>query len=154
MGERDTVPQRNAPKNRAGTKTAGQVSIEYMLIIGFMLAVLVPLLVLYNDTQRSTQASLAEGQVLRFANTIRDAAERVYYAGPPAQETLLLTLPEGVVSATFDNTTILYTVYGVNGPYDIAVDGLAPLTGTLPTRQGRHRVIVLAEGDVVNVTTS
>lgn len=149
MGERDTVHQRDA--RRQGTR--GQVSIEYMLIIGFMMAVLVPLLILYNDTQRSTQASIAEGQVLRFANTIRDAAERVYYAGPPAQETLLLTLPDGVVSAAIDNTTIIYTVYGARGPYDIAVDGLAPLEGTLPTRQGRHRVVVRAEGDAVHVTT-
>lgn len=140
--------QRHTPRD-----TRGQVSFEYLLIVGFMFAILVPLLMLYANTQQETQSSIAQGQALRFANTIRDAAERVYYAGEPAQETLIITLPEGVLAATIDGTSLIYTLQGANGPYDIDIDGLAPLNGTLPTRPGQHRVVVKAANETVYVTT-
>ena len=156
MGMRDTVASSGTQQRIAGhpTKQRGQVSMEYMLVVGFMFAILVPLLMLYANTQQETQSAIAEGQALRFANTIRDAAERVYYAGEPAQETLLLTLPNGVEGARFDNTTIVYTLRGADGLYDLAISGLAPLNGTLPTRAGQYRVVVKAANETVYVTTN
>ncbi len=54
--------------------TRGQVSIEYMLVLGFMFVMLVPLIVLYANTQRDTSETLIEGQARSVGVAIRDAA--------------------------------------------------------------------------------
>ena len=132
----------------------GQVSLEYMLVVGFMFALLVPLLILYAQTQQDTTDSLSEGQVIRAGNTIRDVAERVYYAGAPSQEKISVTLPQTVTDSRIDNATMIFTLTGGKGSYDVAITGLAPLNGTLPQTPGRHVLIVRAEDGQVRLIPS
>ncbi len=132
----------------------GQVSMEYMLVVGFMFALLIPLLILYARTQQDTTDSLSQGQVIRAGNTIRDVAERVYFAGAPSQETISILLPDTITDSRIDNTTMIFTLVGAQGDYDVAVSGLAPLNGTLPDSPGRHVLIVRAETAQVRIIPS
>lgn len=122
-----------------------------MLILGFMLLFIIPLFILYTSTQQETKDQLTEGQVLHIANTIRDAAERVYYAGEPAQEELELYFPEGIDSVLFDHSTIAFSVQGAND-YEVTVGGVAPLNGTFRTSRGLHVITVRAENGTVQVS--
>ena len=127
----------------------GQVSMEYMLVVGFMFLLLTPLLILYATTRQDTTDSLSEGQVIRAGNTIRDVAERVYFAGDPSQETVTITLPETLTDARIDNRSMIFTLVGARGNYDVAITGLAPLNGTLPATAGRHVVVLRAVNGTV-----
>ena len=124
----------------------GQVSLEYLLVIGFSFVLLVPLMLLYLGTQSDTREAIGHGQTTRVAETLRDAAERVYVAGAPARETIVVKIPEGIASVALDNTTILYTMNARGGPYTIAINGFAPLSGVIPIRAGTHSVVVTAVG--------
>ena len=130
----------------------GQVSIEYMIIVGFMFLLLVPLIYLYATTQKDSQDQLTEAQVLRVGNIIRDASERVYFAGEPAQETLQLYFPDNVKNLVFQNTSIIFTVAGGANQYELAVYGVAPMNGSVLFNKGVHIVTVRTQAGVVQVS--
>lgn len=130
----------------------GQVSMEYLLVLGFLLLLLIPLLVLYNSTQKDTQDQLVEAQARKVGNLIRDAAERVYFAGEPAQETLQLQFPRNIKNITFTNASMYFTLAGGANQYDLLIPSLAPLNGTLLVNEGVHIVVVRAQGGVVQVS--
>ena len=142
MGTRDTTSSSGTQRSAR----AGQVSLEYLLVIGFSFVLLVPLMLLYLGTQADTREAIGHGQTTRVAETLRDAAERVYVAGAPARETVVVKIPEGIASVALDNTTILYTMNSRGSQYTIAIDGFAPLSGSIPTRAGTHSVVVTAVG--------
>ena len=130
----------------------GQVSIEYLVVLGFLMLFIVPLLVLYSQTQKDTQDQLNEAQARRVGNLLRDAAERVYFAGDPAQETLQVYLPDKIESITLSNTSIVYTIRGGARMYDLYIPSIAPLNGTLLTNKGVHVVTVRATQGVVTLS--
>jgi Flp pilus assembly protein TadG len=115
-----------------------------MLVLGFMFAILVPLLALYARTQAETTNAFADAQTIRLGNTLRDVAERVYFAGSPAQETLTVTVPRGIARAQIEEYDQVYTLGPPSEEYTIRITGLAPLNGTLPARAGTYRVVVTA----------
>jgi hypothetical protein len=86
--------------------------MEYMLVVGFMFLLLTPLLILYATTRQDTSDALSEGQVIRAGNTLRDVAERVYFAGEPSQETVTISLPDTVTDVRLDNKTMVFTLVG------------------------------------------
>jgi len=131
-------------RTRSSQRQQGQVSFEYLLVIGFSFLLFVPLTALYLTTQADTREAIAAGQTERVAESLRDLAERVYVAGESARETITIKLPEGITAVDIDETAILYTVHSRNGEYTISANGFAPLSGTLPTRKGTHTVIATA----------
>jgi hypothetical protein len=125
--------------------------MEYMLVVGFMFLLLTPLLILYATTRQDTSDALSEGQVIRAGNTLRDVAERVYFAGEPSQETVTISLPDTITDVRLDNMAMVFTLVGARGSYDVAVQGVAPLNGTPPTTPGRHAVVLRAVNGTVVV---
>jgi uncharacterized protein (UPF0333 family) len=138
------VAQARSEQESRRSRRRAQVSFEYLLIIGFSFLLFIPLTALYLTTQGDVREGIAAGQTTRVAETLRDAAERVYVAGESARETLTIKLPEGIDSAQLDNTTILFTVHSRDGDFTIAASGFAPLTGTLPITKGTHTIVVTA----------
>jgi uncharacterized protein (UPF0333 family) len=130
----------------------GQVSVEYLLITGFLFVLLIPLLVLFVHTQKDTQDGLVQAQARRVADLIRDGSERVYYAGDPAQETLQLYFPERIKAVTIANHSITFTMAAGSGSSDVFVPSSAPLNGTLRTNRGVHQVRVRRAGDTVQIS--
>ncbi len=73
-----------------------QVSIEYLLITGFSLLLLAPILVLFSTQSVHVDEQFQESQAEQAARDIAASAQRVYYAGPPSKETLTVQIPRGV----------------------------------------------------------
>lgn len=130
----------------------GQVSLEFMLIMGFVFALLVPLMILYNNTQRDTTDTLTEGQIIKASNTLRDAAERVYFAGEPAQERVTVYFPDGIRGVGVQNTSFIFNVSGGAGMYQVVAGGLAPLQGTIMNSRGIHVITLRAVAGYVEVS--
>ncbi len=130
----------------------GQVSLEYVIVVGFMFALLIPLVILYAQTQKDTSDSLREAQLRSAGNAIRDAAERVYFAGDPAQETINVQFPEALKAITLTNTSIVFTMQGGSGTYELPIPSAAPLNGSLGTWMGIHRVQLRTVNGTVQVS--
>lgn len=130
----------------------GQVSIEYLLVVGFTFLLLVPLLVLFSYTQRDTTSSLIESNAQNAGTAIRDAAERVYFAGEPSQETVQVTFPDEIKSIEGTNDSLLFTIYGPNGEYELPIYSVAPIQGNISPGKGPRSVTVIAQGGVVHIS--
>ena len=85
-----------------------QISVEYMMIIGFATLMALPLLIIYyNYTSDATEA-VASGQALQIARLIADSSESVYFLGSPSQTTLKLNFPDNIDSTNLSNREVLF----------------------------------------------
>ena len=64
-----------------------QVSVEYMIIMGFATLMTIPLLLIYYTYTSDSSDSVATSQALQIARNIVDSSESVYYLGKPSQTT-------------------------------------------------------------------
>jgi uncharacterized protein (UPF0333 family) len=130
----------------------GQVSLEYMIIVGILFLMIIPLLFLYTSTQQDTTDTLTEGQLRKAGTVLRDAAERVYYAGEPAQEVIEIYFPEHIKAIVLSNSSIAFTANSGSGNYDLVINSAAPLNGTIGIFHGVHIITVRAENGTVQVS--
>ncbi len=77
-------------------KKRGQVSTEFLLVIGIGLALIVPLIyVFYTHSVRQID-EVRINKLNEIGNRIVDTAEIVYYQGEPARLTLEESFPDGL----------------------------------------------------------
>lgn len=124
--------------------------MEYMILMGFTLLLIGPLLFLYTQHSAEIQDSFSLAQATRAADTLASAAERVYFAGPPSQERILITIPEGVSSFIIAETSI--DVLLANGQQATAYTQAQMIPTTIRPGQGRQYVLVAATTGGVMIT--
>lgn len=129
-----------------------QVSMEYMILMGFTLLLIGPLLFLYSQHNADMQDSFSLAQATRAADTIASAAERVYFAGPPSQEQILITIPEGVSSFNIAESSI--DVVLTSGQQATAYTQAQLIPTTIRPAQGRQYVLIQATPGGIQITES
>ena len=130
-----------------------QVSIEYLLITGFSLALIAPLLVLFASQSDHVQTQFQQSQAQQAAQAIADSAQRVYYAGPPSKETFSVRVPERTELFTITNTSVVFTLR--NPSTDIIASTNAQLVpAQLNPRHGHAKITVQATNTGVVVSDS
>ena len=95
----------------------GQASMEYLMIIGFTLVLVIPLLLVFNSTWRDQQGDLAVSQMSNVADEIIQAANEVNALGESSQKILNVYFPENVHGLhVIDNTPPFdtYKILAVN----------------------------------------
>jgi hypothetical protein len=70
----------------------GQAAIEYLIIVGFALAVLGVLVVVYYEHESTSKHQIASTQIDRIGKKLVDSAEEVYFLGAPSMPTFPLML--------------------------------------------------------------
>ena len=88
----------------------GQISIEYLMITGFVIFLVISILGIALLYTASVKDELKFNQLERFAIKVISNAERVFFEGEPSQVTINAFLPSGVQS--------IY-VYESNGEYTL-----------------------------------
>ena len=83
-----------------------QVSVEYMLVMGFAALLTIPLLLIYYTYSADSTDAVATSQALQIARKVVDASESVYYLGKPSQTTLKLNFPEGIQSTNLSSKEV------------------------------------------------
>ncbi len=140
--------------NKLGSN--GQVSMEYLFVVGFSILMITPMLLLFAESQSNLRQDVSFAQAEKAANTILRTAERVYYAGYPAQTKVVVFFPENTKGIVLNNSTIIVSLV-INDVEDFFFDSDYPLnlSGTIKQGPGVHPLIIKAEpwGVVVNETT-
>jgi len=131
-----------------------QVSVEYMLVMGFAALMTVPLLLIYYTYSSDSSESVATSQALQIARRIVDASESVYYLGSPSQTTLKLNFPDRISSINLSNKELVFKIKTRNGITDIVQVSAVNMSGSLPTSQGVHIVTVTAQDNNVQITSN
>lgn len=128
-----------------------QVSIEYLIIIGFVTMISIPMLIIYYDYTTTSNSEIISKQVNNVAQKIVDSAEEVYYLGEPSQTTINAYIPENIEEATIElKKEIVFKVRTKNGLINVIQSSAVNITGSLPITQGKHVITLKAqESDVL-----
>jgi len=131
-----------------------QVSVEYMLIMGFTALMTLPLLLIYYTYSSESGDTVATSQALQIARRIVDASESVYYLGKPSQTTLKLNFPDNIKKFRLENYELVINVSTKTGIAEIVQVSSVNISGDLPTAQGIHIITIKAEDNYVKVTSN
>ena len=131
-----------------------QISMEYMMIIGFATLMAIPLIIIYYNYSSDATESVGQGQALQIARLIADSSESVYFLGSPSQTTLKLNFPDNIYSTNLSNKEVLFRMKTKKGTQDIVQISSVNMSGTLPITAGLHIVTVQAQDGYVLVTSN
>ena len=130
-----------------------QISVEYMVIIGFVTLITIPLILIYHSFTKDSSDEITSAQAQQIAKKIADAAESVYYLGEPSQTTLKVNMPGNVVSANLSSGyEIVFKIRANSGTSDIVQNSPVNITGSLPAAKGFYTITVKAESGHVKVS--
>lgn len=128
----------------------GQVSVEYVMIIGISLLIIAPLIAISIQTSRTYESDLSGAQIQRIAYDLTALADEVSYEGAPAKRTATVYFPEGITSVT---TIGRYLLMNTSTDTILASAGSTNLTWELNvSAEGRRRIAVIARENDVLIT--
>ena len=126
-----------------------QVSIEYMLIIGFVTVITIPLIIIYHSFIQDSNDEISSTQINQVAKKVVDAAESVYYLGEPSQTTLKVNIPNQIVLANLSNYEVLLRIRTQSGNADIVRNSAVNITGSFPLNKGTYTLTIKAKSNHV-----
>lgn len=129
-----------------------QVSIEYLMIIGFVFIVIVPASILAYQSVQEHQDSVKLQQVEKALVQITRESEAVYYMGPPTRSIVEVYFPNGVFTSNVTNKEAIAVVRTSYGLVTVSVPTRINLTGNFTTTQGLHRLQIQAASSYVEVS--
>ena len=131
-----------------------QVSVEYLLIMGFAALMILPLFLIYYSYSSDSSESVATSQALQIARKVVDNSESVYYLGKPSQTTLKLNFPDGIQSTNLSNYEVVFKIKIRQGVAEIVQVSNVNISGSLPITPGIHIVTVTAQDNYVQISSN
>jgi len=129
-----------------------QISVEYLLVMGFVTVITIPLIILYFTFTGSSSSEIITSQVGQIANKIVDSAESVYFLGAPSQTTITVYIPEQIVGASLNNREVVFNVSTKDGISEIVRVSSVPLSGSLPVNQSTYTITLVARTSDVEIS--
>ncbi len=130
-----------------------QVSVEYVIIIGFSLLITLPLILIFYEHTRATSDQVISSQVDQIARKIVDNSESVYYLGEPSKTRIKVYMPENVEDAIISNKEVTFRVKTKSGVTDISHICSVNISGYIAITPGIHYISIESKGDYVWLST-
>lgn len=126
----------------------GQTALEFMLILGISLMIIIPLYAYLTSFSSQSRQDLKFKALEDNLEALAEAADIVYSQGYPAKMTIRFYVPDSVDNFTILGERVMVMGVSLGGvPTDITARTDAILNGTLPLRAGTYRVSVTAQQD-------
>ncbi|MFC1753265.1 hypothetical protein ACFL96_07715 [Thermoproteota archaeon] len=129
-----------------------QLSMEYLTIVGFVAAIIIPMTLIYLTYSDQTEDHIISNQVSNIANKLGDTAESVYYLGEPSKTKLRMYFPDHIDNITISGYEIVFYVRTKHGVDEVVVSMPVNVSGTVGSTSGIHNVIIEAKGTYVKIT--
>lgn len=129
-----------------------QSSIEYVIIIGFTLFIITPMIIFATSQIGSQKQQIRGEQLYTIGKTIIDAAQHVYFQGEPAKLTVDVSIPSQVKIITISSREISFFYNTDLGTDSVSVPSPVNITGSIPTKPGRYRIRITSQGDYVEIS--
>jgi hypothetical protein len=134
--------------------TKAQISVEYILIVAFAMAITLPMLLIFDNQSRDINEGVTDVQVNKVADEMVTAIDAVYYLGPPSSKTVDLYIPANVKNLTFTNTSFSFRIGSSHGDYEIVRWTSSYLDGSIrreKTTEGLYRFNITSNPTNVTV---
>jgi hypothetical protein len=133
----------------------GQAATETLVMAGFALAFIVPLVFLFMSSSNSELGKTSIVQAKITARTIADEAGEIYLQGAGSKKTIFVNYPEGIKNGRVENGLVILTIDSDNRVQDVVASTFANVTGNLSGRRvaGVQRInFINSQGKEVNIT--
>lgn len=122
-----------------------QTSLEYVIIIGVILAIIIPLF--YYGISEPTK-SIRINEASSTVNVLAKKADSIGALGSGSRDYVWITIPSGVIGSTVDNGTIELemTTLGYLSAYT-----RANVTGSIPKEKGIYKMVVENIDSIVHI---
>ena len=130
-----------------------QFSMEYLLMMGFSLLLLIPTVILFATESQNIKSDISTSQATKVAREIADKAEDIYYQGTPSKTTIRVSIPSGVENITFQNKEVVITYRNPDNVLQEIVQ-ITPIniSGDISSAAGVHFIVIKSEGDYVSIS--
>jgi len=133
-------------------KKYGQVSVEYLMIFGFVTMAVIIILGVALNYSGTMKDNIKFTQIKSYADKIITTSESVFYAGEPSKATISCYLPEGVKEVQVTENSLFITVETHTGTNDIAYSSKVPISGSLSSGGGMKKIEVVANETSITLT--
>ncbi|MBW2992662.1 hypothetical protein KY345_05590 [Candidatus Woesearchaeota archaeon] len=131
-----------------------QVSMEYMILVGFLVVITIPLILVYNTQYRGTSQQIISNQADQIGQRIVDTAESIYYLGEPSKTTIKIYMPKQINETLIMNNSIVFYVLYKGGTSEVVKVSDVPIQGTLISSAGMHYITIESVGNYVNISST
>lgn len=129
-----------------------QVSVEYLMVIGFVTFVTASVLILAYLYSAIAKDKIAMDQIEVFAQKIISSAEAVYYAGEPSQITVTGYLPNSVQQIEIEDKAINFNISTSSGGVYRSFSSKVALSGAINAGAGIKNLKLKAEYNKVIIS--
>ncbi len=131
----------------------GQISVEYLVIAGFVMMLVIGVLGAGLVYSSRLQTDVNLNQLSTFANKVIQSSETVYYSGEPSRVSITAYLPNGISAIQVSGTDMVFTVSTSTGRDTVSFTSSVPLelSGTPTTTSGVKRFELRALSDRVQI---
>lgn len=133
----------------------GQVSIEYLILIGFVTFGIISVIVIALFYSAAVKDDIRDNQISVLGNKIISESERVFYAGAPSKRTIYIYIPDGVQALEIKDKSLIVNYTGRAGIISVKeFSSNVNVTGSIPTSPGLKKLIITAQDDKTQISSS
>ncbi len=133
-------------------RNKAQVSMEYLLVFGFTMLLIVPLITVYISQQENIQTDVAVAQAERAIREIISTSEELYYMGVGSQKTVSINMPPRIIGVVIGENYVLFDMRGRSGAITVSQSTRANINGSIDTYEGKHTLVFKNVGDRVEIS--
>lgn len=130
-----------------------QFSMEYLLMMGFALLLLIPTIYLFINESNNIKSDIALSQLNKISLKLSEKSEEVYYQGAPSRTTITANFPYGIKNISIQGKDILFIYEGYeNSTLTVLQTCQINVTGNISTKAGVHNILIKSEGEYVSIS--
>lgn len=129
-----------------------QVSIEYLLIFGFVAFAVLIIMGIALSYSASIKDSIRISQAESYANKIISSSESIFYAGEPSKATIQVYLPESVGDIEIIENSLVMELMTSSGLNKRIFQSDVPISGTLSNIYGIKNIEITANETAVTIS--
>ncbi|MBR9676288.1 hypothetical protein GOV05_04735 [Candidatus Woesearchaeota archaeon] len=133
----------------------GQVSVEYLLVMGFIFAMIIPLTIIFLQQTENLNVNIALTTSSKVLKEIIDTSEQIYYKGAPSKTTIKVYFPERVKSVTISSREMSMLIQGYKqATHTVVYPSNVNISGSLDAFKGVHLIEIKSMGNYVLINES
>jgi len=138
--------------NDIAGKTKAQISMEYLVIVGFVAVIVIPMIIIFYTYAGRTEDQIVSNQIQKIGLKLGDSSESMYYLGEPSRTKVRAYFPKNINSITVGNNEIVFIVNTKQGVDHIVIYSTVPISGSIDPHSGYHNMNIQSRGSYVEIT--
>ena len=130
----------------------GQAAFEYMILVGALLVVLIPL---FNYVSYYSAQNVKVEKLEDAVQSLGKTADTLYALGPGNKDYIWIELPGALRQTKVEGKEILITAHIFGDNSDFYYTTIGGVNGSIPPEKGRYKMVLeVSENGTVNIRKS